>query len=79
MSDISSREDVALVARKIISALALPFHLANHAQAVDIGTSIGIAVYPGDAQEHQSLIKLADAAMYSAKSSRAGLRFSENN
>jgi diguanylate cyclase (GGDEF)-like protein/PAS domain S-box-containing protein len=67
LRDISSRQDVAAVAEKIIAALAAPFRPRNHPQAVEIGTSIGIAVYPSDAEDHETLIKLADAAMYSAK------------
>ena len=77
LNDIPRREGVASVARKIIGAIALPFQLGSAGHAVHIGTSIGIAVYPGDAHDHQSLIKLADAAMYSAKTGGAGLRFFE--
>lgn len=67
LRDTSSRQDAAAVAEKIIAALSAPFRLGNHPQAVEIGTSIGIAFYPGDAQEHETLIKLADASMYRAK------------
>jgi diguanylate cyclase (GGDEF)-like protein/PAS domain S-box-containing protein len=67
LRDISNRQDVAAVAQKIIAALSAPFRLGNHSQAVEIGTSIGIAVYPSDAQDHETLITMADTAMYSAK------------
>jgi diguanylate cyclase (GGDEF)-like protein/PAS domain S-box-containing protein len=77
LREISSRQDIATIAKKIIAALSLPFHLGKESQAVEIGTSIGIAVYPGDAQDHETLIKLADAAMYSAKSRRSCFRFFE--
>jgi diguanylate cyclase (GGDEF)-like protein/PAS domain S-box-containing protein len=75
LRDISSRQDAAAVAQKIIAALTAPFRLGNHPQAVEIGTSIGIAVYPGDAQDHETLIKIADAAMYSAKTRGSCFRF----
>jgi diguanylate cyclase (GGDEF)-like protein len=75
LRDISSRQDAAAVAQKIIAALTAPFRLGNHPQAVEIGTSIGIAVYPGDAQDHVTLIKIADAAMYSAKTRGSCFRF----
>jgi diguanylate cyclase (GGDEF)-like protein/PAS domain S-box-containing protein len=73
--DINSRENVAAVAEKIIASLAQPFQLERQKQSVDIGTSIGIAIYPDDAEDHQSLIKSADAAMYSAKMHRSCFRF----
>ena len=73
--DVNSRENVAAVAEKIIAALAKPFQLQGQARRVDIGTSIGIAVYPDDAQDHETLIKLADATMYKAKIHRSCFRF----
>lgn len=75
LRDINSRENVVAVAEKIIAALARPFHLERQKQSVDIGTSIGIAIYPDDAQDHETLIKLADAAMYNAKTHRSCYRF----
>jgi diguanylate cyclase (GGDEF)-like protein len=71
---IARREDAETVAKKIIAALATPFQLGRQMQSVDIGTSIGIALYPADAQDADALVKAADAAMYSAK--QAGSSFS---
>jgi diguanylate cyclase (GGDEF)-like protein/PAS domain S-box-containing protein len=64
---IAKREQAETVARKIIAALAAPFQLDGQKQSVDIGTSIGIAVYPADAPDADALVKVADAAMYIAK------------
>jgi diguanylate cyclase (GGDEF)-like protein/PAS domain S-box-containing protein len=75
LSDISSRENIATVAAKIITALARPFYLERQRQHVDIGTSVGIAIYPDDAADHDTLIKLADATMYKAKVQRSCFRF----
>lgn len=75
LRDINSRENVVPVAEKIIEALAQPFRLALQQQSVNIGTSVGIAIYPDDAQDHETLIKLADAAMYRAKTQRSCYRF----
>lgn len=77
LRDISSRQDAAAVAEKIIATVAAPFLLGTPPQAVEIGTSIGIAVYPADAEDHETLIKLADAAMYGAKSRGNCFRFFE--
>jgi diguanylate cyclase (GGDEF)-like protein/PAS domain S-box-containing protein len=75
LRDINSRENVAAVAEKIIAALARPFHLELQKQSVHIGASVGITIYPDDAQDHDTLIKLADAAMYNAKTQGSCFRF----
>jgi diguanylate cyclase (GGDEF)-like protein len=74
---ITSREDVATVAAKIIGALSMSFILSGHAQEVTIGASMGIAIYPADAQDIDALIKAADAAMYNAKQVGNSFRFYE--
>jgi diguanylate cyclase (GGDEF)-like protein/PAS domain S-box-containing protein len=76
LRDIAGREAVAAVAEKIIAALAMPFSLVNRQQSVQIGTSIGIAIYPADAADGETLIQLADASMYSAKKMRNCFQFS---
>jgi diguanylate cyclase (GGDEF)-like protein/PAS domain S-box-containing protein len=75
LPDIARREEAETVARKIIAALATPFQLGSQKQSVDIGTSIGIAVYPADARDGEALVKAADAAMYSAKQAGNSFRF----
>ncbi len=62
---ISHREDAALVARKLISALQAPMLIEGH--ELSISVSIGIALYPDDGEDASSLLKHADVAMYSAK------------
>ena len=64
---ITGREEAETVARKIIAALAVPFQLGSRKQSVDIGISIGIAVYPADALSADALVRAADTAMYRAK------------
>ena len=64
---ITGREEAETVARKIIAALAVPFQLGSRKQSVDIGISIGIAVYPADARDADALVRAADTAMYRAK------------
>ncbi len=72
LPDIAARGEAEIVAKKIIAALAAPFELGSRKQWVDIGTSIGVAIYPFDGRDADTLIKAADAAMYSAK--QAGSR-----
>ena len=69
LSDMARREDAATVARKIDAALSAPIPLGNGGPSVEIGISIGIALYPADAGDADALVKAADSAMYSAKQS----------
>ncbi|MDP2430596.1 MAG: diguanylate cyclase [Pseudomonadota bacterium] len=55
------------IADKIIAALTEPFNLGDGHDNIRIGTSIGIAFYPDHASELDALVKLADTAMYEAK------------
>jgi diguanylate cyclase (GGDEF)-like protein/PAS domain S-box-containing protein len=67
LTGAKQRKDVELVARTIIDALAMPFHIAQ--QPVKITVSIGIAFYPQDASSPVALLEAADQAMYKAKKS----------
>lgn len=75
LENVNGRGNVTAIAEKIVAAIARPFHLQRLKQDVAIGASIGVAIYPDDAQEHDALIKLADAAMYDAKMHRSCFRF----
>lgn len=65
LNNIGTREDASLVAEKIIQSLSEPFELSGG--LCRIGGSIGIAVFPDDAEVPEMLIKRADEAMYCAK------------
>ncbi len=56
------------VAQKIISVLNKPFELLENDSSL-ISASVGIALYPDDADTLNSLLKYADMAMYRAKNS----------
>ena len=74
LTDVGSQENAALVARKILDALARPFDLDGH--EVFITPSIGIAFYPIDAANKDDLIRNADTAMSHAKAQGGnGYRF----
>jgi len=77
LPDLAGREEAQTVARKIIAALAPPFLLGGQGQHAAIGASIGIALYPADGQDADTLVNAADAAMYAAKQAGSGLRFYE--
>lgn len=65
--DIKSPEDAAIVSNKIIKEVSKPFIIKD--TEVFIGTSIGIALFPDDAENLGMLIKNGDSAMYQAKKS----------
>lgn len=60
-----SAEGVAEVARKILERMQTPLHFPEH--TVPVSTSIGVALYPLDAQDAETLLKYADLALYEAK------------
>jgi diguanylate cyclase (GGDEF)-like protein/PAS domain S-box-containing protein len=66
--------DAANVAQKIIETLSQPIAVAD--RELTVTPSIGIAVFPDDGRDAESLIRNADAAMYHAKvSGRANYQF----
>ena len=58
-------QDAGAAARRIIDVLRKPFMIEEH-QLVTSG-SVGIALYPGDGEDANTLLRNADAAMYHAK------------
>jgi diguanylate cyclase (GGDEF)-like protein/PAS domain S-box-containing protein len=65
LPELSGNADAALVAQRIIEALARPFHLQG--QQLFVSASVGIASYPDDGGNAELLLKNADTAMYGAK------------
>jgi len=68
------QQDAVNVANQVRDALRAPFDLSGH--GATLTASIGIAVYPDDAIEPETLIKYANTAMARAKEAgRDGYRF----
>jgi diguanylate cyclase (GGDEF)-like protein len=65
LPEISEDLDAGRVARRILKALREPFVWEGH--EITITASIGIAVYPVDGDDAESLLRNADTAMYYAK------------
>ncbi len=77
LSDFSAPGEVADVADKIAACLARPMILGG--TRVEIGASIGIAIFPQDADNLVTLMRAADTAMYRAKNlGRSTFRFFDN-
>ncbi|MDO9226651.1 MAG: EAL domain-containing protein [Pseudomonadota bacterium] len=62
---VRSRDNAAFIAQKIITSLQQPFLIDGN--EIYSGMSIGIAVYPDDGDNLETLVKHADLAMYHAK------------
>ena len=73
LAELTSPQHGAVVAKKIVDAMAQPLRFEG--QEIYITTSIGIATYPGDGADGDTLVKNADAAMLRAKESRNGYQF----
>ena len=67
LPDIHGVEDAMVVARRIGQLMRRPF--AVEGRVVNLTASIGIAVFPDNGADVESLLKHADTAMYHAKSS----------
>jgi diguanylate cyclase (GGDEF)-like protein len=65
LKDINRPEDAARVAERLLAALREPIEIGSH--EFFIGASIGLAVFPTDGDNAESLLQNADAAMYFAK------------
>lgn len=66
LPNINEASDATLIAEKILVALQEKFVIGDHELFASV--SIGIALYPDDANTSENLIKRADIAMYHAKS-----------
>ena len=67
LNNARDTESVAVVAEKILGRMAKPFVINDH--ELSISLSIGIAVYPDDGKDFDTLLKQSDTAMYQAKES----------
>ncbi|MFK5882582.1 MAG: EAL domain-containing protein [Sulfurospirillum sp.] len=67
IDDLSSIDDNTSIIQKIVDRFQEPFYIKNNPFSITF--SIGISIYPNDAQDEQDLLKYADMAMYRAKNS----------
>ncbi len=66
IDQIGSMEEIIDTVQKVINSINELVQIEEH--QIYVTFSIGIAVYPDDAKDSDSLLKNADAAMYKAKS-----------
>lgn len=74
ITELVAEEDIALVAREILSSIQERMFISG--QELIMTASLGISVYPDDGLVFSDLMKNADTALYDTKSSgRAGYSF----
>ncbi len=74
LTDMQRIEDAAHVAMRLVEALAEPVMIAG--TEIFVGGSAGVAIYPDDGRDIDTLLMNADTAMYRAKSAcRGGVQF----
>lgn len=67
MPNLEDAHSASAMAERLQRHLALPYFVDGH--EVRIGTSIGIALFPDDGQDADTLLKNSDSAMYQVKDS----------
>ncbi|MBN8988046.1 MAG: GAF domain-containing protein [Rhizobiales bacterium] len=74
LEEAAERDEVERIAGELLSVLSQPLQLSGH--ECHTTASIGIAMYPSDGADMQTLTKNADMAMYLAKEDgKNGFRF----
>jgi diguanylate cyclase (GGDEF)-like protein/PAS domain S-box-containing protein len=67
LSELRHPEDAANVAQKVLRAVQVPLTLGG--MQIEVTASIGIALFPTDGTDPETLLRNADSAMYRAKES----------
>jgi len=70
LSRIRRARDAGDVARRILEALKAPHSVCGH--EVSSSASVGVAVFPQDGEDADTLLRCADMAMYEAKAQGPG-------
>ena len=65
LEDINDADDAAQVSRKLLEVIQQPYWVHGH--TVHVSASIGVAMFPNDGDDSDTLLKNADVAMYRAK------------
>lgn len=72
LESFSSIDEVTRICERIVARVSSPLVIEGTTRETVVGASIGVSVYPTDAQEADALIKCADFAMYDAKAAGKG-------
>jgi diguanylate cyclase (GGDEF)-like protein len=67
LTQAGSWEQVSVTAERLLRTIQTPMLLARAAGTAQVSASIGIALFPGDAEDFEALARCADLAMYKSK------------
>ena len=74
LAGVGQLAGIERVVQELVAALAMPFPLDD--DSAQVSASVGVALYPADAEAADTLLRHADQAMYAAKSAgRNGYRY----
>lgn len=74
LPEVESGTEVAHIAARLVKTFGPPFAVGGH--ELKVSTTIGIATYPDDGQDAETLLRAADTALYEGKSrGRSSFRF----
>ncbi|MEZ5824729.1 MAG: diguanylate cyclase [Geminicoccaceae bacterium] len=65
VDDLQGADDAVIVGMKIIETIGQPVFFEG--KPIDVSAAVGISIYPDDAEDAETLLQLADIAMYRAK------------
>ena len=65
LTDVKESADAAVAAERLMDAMTAEFVVQGH--SLSASCSLGISIFPEHGTDGETLIKNADAAMYSAK------------
>ena len=65
LSEVDHPDDAGVIAEKIVASMSEPYLVGGH--ELNLSASVGIALYPEDGQDTQTMVMRADTAMYHAK------------
>ena len=68
---VTDLESALKVSQRVLAAIKQPIKFGD--RMIDIGASLGLALYPKDGEQAEDLINHSDAAMYEAKQQKAGV------
>ncbi len=67
LAPVNEISEVTSLAKRVLDAVNLPITVGAH--TIEVGASIGVALYPADGDRAEDLMRNADMALYEAKGS----------
>ncbi len=73
LTEVRDEEAAGRVAHRILDNM--PASVVEQGHEIPVGASLGVAMFPEDAENLEALLKAADMAMYRAKTTESGIHF----